>query len=308
MEIIQKELEKVNKKIDEALFSDYTILKEILNYPIENRGKQLRAVLGILAGKAVNNNEELNTSQINFLSSIELIHNATLIHDDVIDNAEIRRDKQSLYKKFGNKLAILAGDYYLSAALNLVININNENLKTAFSSAIKELIEGELFQDFSLFKIPSMEEYLDTIRRKTAILFELSCFGASLLSNTVNKESCQKLKEFGLNFGIGFQIIDDLKNFQNYENKPIQNDFENGIMTLPVILLTQNEENLKHDIENKKYDISKVLKLLKNNNCLKKAEEIAEDYFNKAKNCLSTIENSYYKDKLTQLNYSINSK
>ncbi len=305
MKLIRKELEKVNNKIDEALFGEYSILKDILNYPIENRGKQLRVILGILAGKAINTDEDLNCFQINFLSSIELIHNATLIHDDVIDNAQIRRDRQSLYKKYGNKLAILAGDYYLSAALKLVLNIENEKLKEAFSSSIKELIEGELTQDLSLFKIPSFEQYIDTIRRKTALLFELACFGVCLLSNGVNEEICQNLRQFGLNLGIGFQITDDLNNFKIYENKPVQNDFENGIMTLPIILLTQNDEKLKKDIENKKYDFSEVLKLLKNSDCFEKAEKIALSYINKAENSLSEIKNSCYKDKMLELSYTI---
>ena len=305
MKLIQKELDKVDKRIDEALFSQYANLKDILSYPLENKGKQLRIILGILAGKAVNPNEELNNSQIFFLSSIELIHNATLIHDDVIDNAQIRRNRQSLYKKFGNKLAILAGDYYLSAALKLVINIRNEKLKEAFSSSIKELIEGELSQDLSLFKIPSIEQYIDTIRRKTAILFEISCFGACLLSNEVNEGICQNLRQFGLNFGIGFQIIDDLKNFKNYDNKPVQNDFENGIMTLPIILLSQNDKKLKKDIENKKYDFSEMLELLNNSDCFDEAKKTAMTYLHKAEDFLSGIENSCYKDKLIELCHDI---
>lgn len=305
MELIQKELNKINNRIDDALFNHYDILKDILDYPIENRGKQLRAVLGILAGKVLDTNAELCSSQIDFLSSIELIHNATLIHDDVIDNAQIRRGNQSLYKKYGSKLAILTGDYYLSAALKLVVTIQNEKLKEIFSSSIKELIEGELFQDLSLFKIPPFELYIDVIRRKTALLFELACYGTSLLSSEANEVVCQNLRQFGLNFGIGFQIGDDLKNFKNYENKPILNDFENGIMTLPIILLTQNDENLKQDIENKKYDFPKILALLNESNCFDKAEKIARGYFDKAESCLSNLQNSCYKDKLAELSHSI---
>ncbi len=303
MQLIRNELEKVNKKINETLLSDFEILREILNYYVQNKGKQLRVLLGILASKIINS-EELNDEQIKFLASIELIHNATLIHDDVIDESEIRRNKKTLNKEFGNKLAILAGDYYLSSALNLVINLNNKKLKKSFSRAVKELTEGELSQDLSLFKIPSKEEYTDRIRRKTAILFELVCFGCGLLSDEINEDKCEKLKQFGLNYGIGFQIADDLKNFKNYENKPVQNDYENGIMTLPIIILTQNDEILKEDIENKKYDFSSILKFLIEKNCLDETEKFAKFYFEKAINCLSEFENSEYKKELINLCYS----
>ena len=180
MKLIKEELNRINKKIDEFVDSDFSFLKEILNFSLRNRGKQLRAIIGILSSKLISDTM-LNENQIKFLVSVELIHNATLIHDDIIDEAQTRRNQETLCKKFNNKLAVLTGDFYLSAALNAIVDLQNFELKKFFANSIKELLEGELSQDLSLFKIPSVEEYKERIRQKTALLFELACFGSCLL-------------------------------------------------------------------------------------------------------------------------------
>ena len=303
MKLIKEELNRINKKIDEFVDSDFSFLKEILNFSLRNRGKQLRAIIGILSSKLISDTM-LNENQIKFLASVELIHNATLIHDDIIDEAQTRRNQETLCKKFNNKLAVLTGDFYLSAALNAIVDLQNFELKKFFANSIKELLEGELSQDLSLFKIPSVEEYKERIRQKTALLFELACFGSCLLSDAANKTSCENLKQFGLNFGIGFQIADDLKNFESYVNKPIQNDYENGVMTLPIILLSKDNEKLKMDIENKKYNFSDIFTLLNKNSCFEETKEIAKSYFNRAADYLSEFENSDYKRELINLCYS----
>lgn len=225
------EYQSITKLIDPELkllktelvseFEDYLDLKAYINTP----SKHIRPVLGLLYLKAVN--KEITPEIIKFLTVVELIHNASLIHDDVIDDGKIRRKNFTLNKQEGNHLAVIGGDYILSYALEKLTALNSIELFKIFSKSLKLMCKGEISQQESKFKIPTLEEYLEKTYQKTGALFEASIKGlihlAQLEGATYN---------FGAEFGIAFQIRDDILNIKTQNP---DSDVQNGIYTAPVI-------------------------------------------------------------------------
>lgn len=175
---------------------------------------------------------DINKNIIELLCAVELIHNASLIHDDIIDNSDIRRGISTLNKKFSSKVAVLAGDYILSVAMQKLVKLEPREISLMFSETLENMTKGELNQFFTRFKMPNLESYIEKSRNKTAKLFEVSLNSAILNSGI----ECENASEFAKNFGIAFQIRDDLMNILNEsDGKPTKNDFKEGIYTAAVI-------------------------------------------------------------------------
>lgn len=178
-DVVKPDIERVEAdsldsiSIDEPLKSK---LFEVLNAP----SKHIRAVLAFLFLKA--QGREIDEKQIVFQSAIELVHNASLIHDDVIDESQSRRAVQTINSKFGNKLAVITGDYLLSVALKKIRTLDAPEIIDMFAQTLDDMCQGEIKQDFSRFKIPSIEEYLEKTRLKTAKLFETAICGSFFLA------------------------------------------------------------------------------------------------------------------------------
>ena len=198
-------------------------IRDFLNLP----SKHIRAVLSFLYIKACGH--EINDKQIQYQTVIEIIHNASLIHDDIIDEADLRRGEKSFNANFGNHLSVIAGDLILAQALKILAELEIKELQILISDTIKNMCLGEIFQEYSKFKIPAINEYIEKTYNKTGALFEAALCGTDIISTgSINNNT----KEFAKNFGIAFQIRDDLLNIT--DNKP-DNDIENGIYTAPVI-------------------------------------------------------------------------
>lgn len=272
--LVKNELEKVDENLCEINstskeFNDY--IKEYISAP----SKRIRTVLTFLYLKA--NNKEITEEQINLQTVIEIIHNATLIHDDIIDEAEIRRNLPSVNKKFDNSLAVIAGDYLLSIALKKLLKINNTEILNIFAKTIENMCVGEISQYFSKYKMPTIYEYIEKSRGKTSSLFEASLISASILAG-LNTKTAEKLAN---NFGIAFQIRDDILNFKNNDNKPVNNDYENGIYTAPAIYAECDLNNITLGIE--------------------KASQLLDNYLCNTRDAISTLEESNYKNALTTI-------
>lgn len=193
---------------------------------LKAKAKRIRPLIAILLLRA--QNYELSENHYKLLTAIELVHSASLIHDDVIDDSEIRRNEQTLNKIFNPKLAVIAGDYLLSCAMGYVKELDNNLILDSFIKTLSQMCKGEFFQYFSKNKIPTMEEYLIKTENKTARLFMTAVECSFLLSGTENFVSAF---EFAKNFGMAFQIKDDLDNVLGSNS-----DIKNGIYNAPIIL------------------------------------------------------------------------
>lgn len=211
--------------------------KEPLNSSIKNflttPSKRVRPLLAILYIKA--NNETLSNEQLNLLSVIELIHNASLIHDDIIDECNVRRGEKTLSAKFDNKMGVITGDYLLAIAMQKLTEIGNVEIIKKISQTIQNMCIGEINQNFERFKIGTIENYIEKTKNKTAYLFETALVCTALLSK--NSYNIKNISDFGIETGIAFQIRDDILNFTDTDSsKPHHNDIQEGIFNAPAIL------------------------------------------------------------------------
>ena len=270
------------KIIEENMVSQIEI-REPLNFSLKKfllaPAKRIRPVLAILYMKALE--ETLNQKQIDHLTVVEMVHNASLIHDDIIDESKIRRGNETINTNFDNKLAVISGDYILSLAMEKLSEIGNIELIKDFSQTIRQMCVGEINQNFDRFKINTLEDYIEKTKNKTAYLFEIALTGCAKLSNT--KHDIKSISELGLNIGIAFQIRDDLINITKSDSlKPTNNDFENGIYTAPIIL-GDKSDNYASGIEKTKILLNNYLESAKqqvatlpNNNYRQALEEFLE--------------------------------
>lgn len=262
LNIARKEISLLKKEMIAGIDIDEKIL-EFLNSP----SKHIRPLISFLYLKALNFN--INETQIVYQSAIELVHNASLIHDDVIDESDTRRGKNSLNKDLGNKLAVISGDFLLSKALEKIISINSIELVDLFCQTLKNMTLGEINQYKSRFEIPNIEDYLKKTEYKTADLFILSLKGSLKIAKV------QENSDFAKNFGMAFQIRDDLVNA-----KTSKTDFEGGIYTAPVIFSGGVE-------------ISQ--------NGLEKTRDLLNNYIEKAEKSIEFMRESVYKEALLNL-------
>lgn len=264
---VKEEVEQIKAEITEDINIREPLkskLFELMTAP----SKHIRAVVSFLYLKAAGQN--IDDRQVSLQSAVELVHNASLIHDDIIDESKERRSLKTINAEFENKLAVISGDYLLSIALKKICNLNSIKLIEMFAQTLDEMCKGEVSQYFNKFEIPALEDYLTKTEQKTAKLFETAICGAMLLSNSnINP------KEFAINFGTAFQIRNDLINLNTTKT-----DIKEGIYTAPVIY-SQNINSPDKGIEK--------TKLLLNN------------YIEKAELSLEILNNSKYKSTLTEL-------
>lgn len=243
---ISTEIEEFKRKFAEALKTENPLLSSVNEYILQGAGKQLRPILTILSAKLCG---EINDATFNGALSLELLHNASLIHDDVVDFTMERRGRMSINARWTNKIAVLSGDYMLSSALVNATKTQNLNILTAVARIGMELSDGELIQLTNTKKTNINEEdYFKVIRKKTALLFA-TCTEVGAISANAELMQQKQLKNFGEFLGICFQIKDDI--FDYYQDieigKPTGNDLQDGKVTLPLIHALQNSEGAEKD-------------------------------------------------------------
>jgi octaprenyl-diphosphate synthase len=231
---IQKEIETFQKFFKEALHGHHSEFQNMLDYIAESNGKRIRPVLLLLSARLCG---RINQKTLDFATILELLHTATLIHDDVVDNTLERRGKPSVNAKSNNQIAVLLGDYILSIAIVRGINTRNFEVLDVMGKLAQHLSEGELTQlFFSKERIISEERYFEVIRKKTAMLLA-SCGELGAISVDASREDIDFLRRIGENIGICFQIKDDIFDYfeQKGIGKPTGNDIREGKITLPLI-------------------------------------------------------------------------
>lgn len=236
-----KALELVKKDLNGALSNAPIIIRKYTEHLITSSGKYIRAIS--LLTCAENKDGLIHPNAIKLAAAIELLHLATLVHDDVIDNANIRRGNLTLQKKYGKRTAVICGDYLFSVALTLAASISNREdyLKLDMPHYMSKVCLGELNQHINNgFLDLSVYQYLKIISGKTAALFEASFYAGAILSED---GSLTKYMRLGRYIGMIFQMLDDCLDFETTENiakKPVQSDFEQGVITLPLIYAFKN--------------------------------------------------------------------
>ena len=232
--IIQKEIELFDKKFKQTLSSKGSLLYKITKYVSQSSGKKIRPICTILAS-GLNNNITDKTYRSAIL--IELLHTATLIHDDIVDDAQLRRGNLSINAVWKNKISVLTGDYFLAKGLQLAVFHKDYDILNFISEVVQEIVEGELLQIEKTKKLNLTEEdYFQIINLKTASLFQCS-FKIGAISSTANKITTDNLSELGLIIGNIFQIKDDILDYQNntLTGKQSGNDIKEGKINLPLL-------------------------------------------------------------------------
>ena len=307
---VEDKLILVEERIKSKLSSKVDLVDEMTSYHLRTGGKRLRALLTLGSAKLCD--YQKGSRDVNLAACVELIHAATLMHDDVIDNSDVRRGKKTLNKIWGNQSSILVGDYLLSRCFEMMVEDGNLEVLKLLSSTSAEISQGEVLQLQHKGEVDMLEEtYLKIISAKTASLFAAATKVGSILANQ-DKKIKDALEFYGKNLGLTFQIADDTLDYNSdlkFFGKEIGNDFFEGKVTLPIILLYQ-----KLDEKKKKYlktifekeernndDLKLVLDLIKKNNIINDCYIKAEYFINLASNSLSIFNNSKEKDILKKL-------
>lgn len=241
-ELCAKELSVIEK----ILISNIEVQQELQPYIIKfltSSSKRIRPVLSLLYLYAIGIKPQ--NPHLEVLTAIELIHNASLVHDDIIDQSDIRRGQKTLSYEFGNKLGVICGDYLLSAAMELIIKQNSIEILNLTTNTLKKMCLGEINQHFDKFKIGTIDNYIEKSKNKTGYLFQTSVTAPLILEN-ISKSDIMRASEFGLNFGIAFQLRDDILNLISNDNsKPFKSDLKEGIYTASVIYAGSSENYLQ---------------------------------------------------------------
>lgn len=230
---IAAEIKEFHHRFKQSMKSEVPLLRTVTNFVVRRKGKQMRPMFIFLSAKVCG---AVNDNTYHAANLIELLHTASLIHDDVVDDSMQRRGFFSLNALWGNKISVLVGDFLLSKGLLLSIENKTINLLEIVSNAVREMSEGELLQIEKARRLDIQESvYFDIIRKKTASLIASAC-ACGAASTTNDKEIIQKMHDFGEKIGIAFQIRDDLFDFGDGDpGKPQGNDIQEKKMTLPLI-------------------------------------------------------------------------
>lgn len=314
---ILSEMELFEKKFRESMISQVALLNRITYYIVNRKGKQMRPMFVFLIAKMVSKGE-VNERTYRGASVIELIHTATLVHDDVVDDSNRRRGFFSINALWKNKIAVLVGDYLLSKGLLLSIDNGDFDLLKIISVAVREMSEGELLQIEKARRLDIVEDvYYDIIRKKTATLIAACCaLGAkSVIDDEVEVENIRK---FGELIGMAFQIKDDLFDYSDEAiGKPTGIDIKEQKMTLPLIHVlntcsSKDKKWLINSIKNHNKDkkrVKEVIAFVKNNNGLAYAENKMVAFQHEALFLLDSYPASEYKTALVlMVNYVIERK
>lgn len=236
---IWEPLGRVEKLLRECVSTSSGRLREVVNYTLSSGGKRIRPVITLLSAQAVG---DVNERTIAYAAAIELIHTASLLHDDVIDNAKVRRGMVTANVLWGDSAAIVGGDFLLACAFELLSRYADVHAMCDIAGTAQKMCHGQMLELMHAFDTQmSRDQYLEIVRLKTAELFASACFAGSL-SGGAAIEDATRLRNFGLLIGIAFQIVDDLLDIVGSESvlgKPIGQDLKSGKMTLPVIELLE---------------------------------------------------------------------
>lgn len=301
---VSVELEKFNAYYRESVFSNNQRIQKVIDHIMKSDGKKIRPILLLLAAKACG---DINPITYNSAITVELLHTASLIHDDVVDESSMRRGKPSLNAVFDNKMSILVGDYFLSTALMKAVLTGNINIISDVSSLGRALAEGEITQ-LSLVKemVLDEEEYFEVIKKKTASLMS-TCMKIGAISAGGTSEEVGLFRQLGEYLGICFQLRDDIFDyFKDNVGKPTGNDIREGKVTLPLLYalnVTPSDKSAEmlRIVSSKDFsdeNVAKLMEFAKANGGIDYAYQKIESYRNRIEELISKIDNEDVKEAL----------
>ena len=314
--ILDGKLESVEKLINLKLQSNVDLIKKMSDYHLGSGGKRIRALLTMGAAKL--GGYDNGKRDVNLAACVELIHSATLLHDDVIDESKVRRGNKTTNAIWGNQSSILVGDYLLSRCFEMMVEDGNLEILKLLSSTSSKIAQGEVMQLQHKGEADLLEEsYLKIINLKTAALFSAATRVGACISNLDQKKK-DALESYGKNLGLAFQIADDALDYFSKEKifgKVIGKDFFEGKVTLPIIIVFQKANALerasltnifKKEVRNKK-DFDDILKLIRKYKAIDATFKRAEYFVNVSYDALGIFNNSNEKSVLQNLtSFSLN--
>lgn len=313
-QLLANELDSLEANLVESISSDIKLASEVSNHLVSSGGKRIRPVVCILIAKAFSYQGQ---DLIKLASSIELLHTATLIHDDVVDQSLIRRGKQSIHTKWDNAHGVLVGDFVYSKAFQLMASFENPKIIRTLADSTNRISEGEVLQlALKNREVLTDKEYFEIIDRKTAELFKSAALTAGILSSC-SESQLYSLAKFATSLGISFQIQDDILDYFGNESltgKRVGKDFEEGKFTLPVLIALKNMDSNERDIflklfeRGEKESFPKVLQMLNTSNIREEIDKIFNYYSGTCKEEIKNIPDNEYKTALEQIVSNLDSR
>ena len=304
---IDAEMNAFEQKFRQSMKSNVMLLDQIMNYIVRRKGKQIRPMFVFLTAGVCGS---IGEPTYRGAALIELLHTATLVHDDVVDDSNYRRGFFSINALWKNKIAVLVGDYLLSRGLLLSINNQDFELLKIVSNAVREMSEGELLQIEKARRLDITEEiYFEIIRQKTASLIS-SCCGVGAASVNAPPDMIEKMKQFGEKVGLAFQIKDDLFDFGEAEiGKPLGIDIKEKKMTLPLIYALKKASwldkrhiiNIVKNQSDKPQKVNEVIAFVRNSGGIAYATQAMQKLVEEAESILNTFPESAYRTSLSGL-------
>jgi octaprenyl-diphosphate synthase len=308
-ELVAPELGFVEEELREYTRSDIHPISEIGEYLLNAGGKRLRPALLLLTAKMLG---PVSPSVIRLAAVVEFLHNATLVHDDIIDAADTRRGRPSANVHWGNSMTVLAGDWLYMQSFAMALGERNFDVLNTLIDITKKMVEGELLQLTLLGKSEiTQEQLLDIVERKTAYLFS-GCTKLPALAFGMNHGSAERLAEVGKGLGMAFQLVDDLLDFTSTKDvlgKPVVNDLKEGKMTLPVLFAIHNgrpEDTVKvqkvlDERDFRSVDRAEILSLVERSDALNRTRLLAQDYARHAIQMLEEFKPSIYRSAIVSI-------
>ena len=305
--LIADDMQAVNHLIQESLKSDVVLINQLNHYIINNGGKRLRPMLALLAARACGYKGQ---QHIDIAAIIEFIHTATLLHDDVVDESDMRRGKDTANNIWGNQAAVLVGDFLYSRSFEMMVDVGQLPVMQVLAQATNVIAEGEVLQLLNCNDADTTEKrYLDVIYSKTAKLFEAACRLGAILAEK-NDDEIQAMADYGMHLGTAFQIVDDILDYSasaDEMGKNVGDDLAEGKPTLPLIIALQRSEGsdatmIREAIEQGGLDnIDEIIKIINKTGALEYSRDVAEKETALAIKSLSTFPDSKEKAALSEL-------
>lgn len=299
IDILERELEK-------ALNSSSRVINEASLHLLQAGGKRIRPIFVIISAKF----GDYNIDRVkNIAVPLELIHTASLVHDDVIDNADLRRGRKTVRVQWNNRVAMYTGNFIFAKAIEYVTNIEDPRIHQILSRTMVEICHGEVIQIEDKYRLSqNIKDYFRRIKRKTALLIESSCELGAIATNA-DEKIVQTLRRYGYFVGMSYQIVDDILDFTSTDKKlgkPAGSDLLQGNITLPILLLKNNDEIIRFVERAKTGEVTeaerlKMLELVRKSDAIKKAINVSNHYLQKALKEVDKLPNSSMKKKLRDI-------
>ena len=291
---VQQDLDLIEESIDALRDLDFQPMAEMLDLVLAARGKRLRPALALLAGKFGRYRLDL---LVPLAASIELLHTATLVHDDVIDNAATRRGRPTANSVLHNTTTVMLGDYMFAHAADFAACTGNIEVIRLFSQTVMTIARGEIVQDMTAYDTrQTVRQYLQRIAGKTASLFATACQGGALLTGA-SEDRVEALKDYGYNLGMAFQIVDDILDFVGDEQemgKPVGSDLSQGTLTLPSLLLLDrypksNPIRKLFARRRRQEYLSQAVEMIRQSDIPRESYQMAESFAKEAEEALTAL-------------------